>query len=110
MVQVTITINHRNYEVTCDDGQEAHLQKLADHIDQRVSELITSVGQVGEPRLLVMASLLLADDLFEAYGQLETAKRRVGDEDDGAAEAMIAETLETCARRIEAVAARLEGA
>ena len=109
MAQVTITINHRNYPVTCDDGQEEHLQKLAGHIDRRVTDLVASVGQVGEARLLVMASLLLADDLYESHDQLDTIKRRLGGNHDEAGEAEIVETLESCARRIEALAARLEG-
>lgn len=110
MAVISLTINGRSYEVTCDDGQEPHLEKLAEYIDEKVRELAASVGQVGEPRLLVMASLLIADELFDAYRELHSlASKQAGEagveEDAGAAEA-----LDACARRIESIAARLAGA
>jgi cell division protein ZapA len=71
MAQVGVRINGRQYQVACEDGQEAHLQKLAAYIDDRVSELVRDVGQVGDARLLVMASLLIADELADAYDELE---------------------------------------
>jgi cell division protein ZapA len=71
MAQVSVRINGRHYQVACEDGQEAHLQKLAAYIDDRVSELVRDVGQVGDARLLVMAALLIADELADAYDELE---------------------------------------
>lgn len=71
MAQVSVRINGRHYQVACEDGQEAHLQKLAAYIDERVSELVRDVGQVGDARLLVMAALLIADELADAYDELE---------------------------------------
>lgn len=101
----TLTINGRNYEVSCDDGQEGHLQKLAEHVDERVRQLADSVGQVGEARLLVMASLLVADELYDAYRQIHLLNDAEGDRDTNGGEAATA--LENCARRIEAIAERL---
>jgi len=71
MAQVSVRINGRHYQVACEDGQEAHLQKLAAYIDERVAELVRDVGQVGDARLLVMAGLLIADELADAYDELE---------------------------------------
>ena len=71
MAQVSVRINGRHYQVACEDGQEAHLQKLASYIDERVAELVRDVGQVGDARLLVMSSLLIADELADAYDELE---------------------------------------
>jgi cell division protein ZapA len=71
MAQVSVRINGRHYQVACEDGQEAHLQKLAAYIDDRVAELVRDVGQVGDARLLVMAALLIADELADAYDELE---------------------------------------
>lgn len=112
MAIVTLTINGRSYEVTCDDGQESHLTKLAEHIDDRVQELAAAVGQVGEARLLVMASLLLADELYEAYKEVHALKSGVtGDgEDAGSVDPTAIQAFESCAARIEAIAARLAGA
>ena len=109
MPEISLNINERNYQVTCDDGQEAHLRKLAGHLDERIQGLVGAVGQVGEGRLLVMASLMVADELFEAYKENHALKAATGGaapESEGAAAA----ALETCAQRIETIAARLGGA
>jgi len=112
MGQVTVSINDRSYDITCDDGQEAHLAQLAAYIDRRVGELIQAVGQVGEARLLVMASLLVADELSDAFSEIE-ALRAAGGGDVEAwrqAEDAIADSLHALAGRIEAVADRLDPA
>jgi len=112
MPQISLKINERHYEMTCDEGQEAHLSKLAGHLDERIQDLVGAVGQVGEGRLLVMASLMVADQLFEAYKEIHELKAgngaATGDatgDDAGAAAA-----LEACAQRIETIAARLAAA
>ena len=88
MAQVTVTINDRRYNVACDDGQEAHLTRLGAYIDRRVGELVAAVGQIGDAKLLVMVSLLIADELSDAYAELETLKSG----GKGAAAAAAAET------------------
>ncbi len=109
MTQISLTINDRAYDVTCDDGQEGHLRKLAEHLDEQVRDMATAVGQVGEGRLLVLASLVVADELFEAYKELHALK--AGADPKGApGEEAAAETLEACAQRVEAIAIRLGGA
>ncbi len=108
MPEISLSINERNYQVTCDEGQEEHLRRLAGHLDERIQGLVAAVGQVGESRLLVMASLMVADELFEAYKEnheLKAADGGAGQEGAGAAAA-----LETCAQRIETIAARLGAA
>ena len=66
MSQVSIRINGRSYDVTCENGQESHVQRLAMSLAGKVSELVRQVGQVGDARLLVMAGLLVADELVDA--------------------------------------------
>ncbi len=65
MAQITIRINEQDYKIACDDGQEKHLASLANYLDSKITELVNSVGQVGESRLLVMACLLITDELLE---------------------------------------------
>ena len=74
MSQVTVTINGRKYDISCDNGEEAHLTQLAEYVDRRVDELVAKVGQVGDARLLVMTSLLCADELSEVYTELDTVR------------------------------------
>jgi cell division protein ZapA len=109
MAQVSVTINGRKYQIACDDGQEAHLSRLGSYIDKRIGELVAAVGQVGDARLLVMASLLIADELSDAYAELKAlGKDERGAAGLGAAEEAMAERIETLASRIEDIAARLE--
>jgi len=101
---ITQTVNGHNYEMACDDGQEAHLRKLAAYVDEKVRGLAESVGPAGEKRVLVMTSLLIADELFEAYQQVRALSDGASEQDQAAA------VVESCTQRIEAIAARLAGA
>ncbi len=112
MAEVALKINDRKYTVSCDDGQETHLTNLAAHLDQLMRDLVSKAGQVGEARLLVMASLMVADELAEAYdrfAELERDQAAAPPAANGATEAAAAQALESCAGRLEAIAARLEG-
>lgn len=111
MAHVTVTINGRQYQVACDDGQEAHLARLGNYVDNRVQELVAAVGQAGDARLLVMVSLLLADELSDAYSELDSIRKK----SEGVAriiesEEKVSRTLESFAERIEGIAADLERA
>ncbi len=109
MAQVSVIINGRKYQVACDDGQEAHLSRLAAYVDKRVDELGAAVGQVGDARLLVMATLLVADELSDAYAELEVLKSAGADATERlAADEILGATMETLARRVVDVAETLE--
>src|SRR5437763_8691299 len=71
MPLVNVTVNDRPYTISCDEGEEDHLRELAAHVDSKVRELIETVGQAGEQRLLLMAALLIADAHFESAALLE---------------------------------------
>lgn len=110
MAQVTVTINERKYTVACDDGQEAHLSRLGGYVDKRVGELVAAVGQIGDAKLLVMVSLLVADELSDVYAEIETVKSSgKGAAAAAEAEERVGKSLENIADRIESIAARLEG-
>ena len=66
MSEVNVTINGRQYRMACENGQEEHLLKLSQDLDQRIAQLRTSFGEVGDTRLTVMAALTVADELAEA--------------------------------------------
>lgn len=118
MAQVTVTINDRKYNVACDDGQEAHLARLGGYVDKRVGELVAAVGQIGDAKLLVMVSLLLADELSDTYAAMDKMKNghrdnrgdHRGDMRGAEAEERVARILEKCADRIEGIAQRIEQA
>jgi len=116
MPQLAITVNGRSYQIACEEGQEQHLSELGAYVDKRVKDLVASVGQIGDTRLLVMASLLIADELSDLYDELDAL--RAGKEppeapkpagaNGGDADAAVADRLEAAARSIEDIAARLE--
>jgi len=115
MAQVTVLVNGRNYTLACEDGEEEHLTALANLIDSRVAELGRSVGQVGDARLMLMASLVVADELAVANERVEELEQEIEQLKQGdpahaeaaANEDAFAEVLESAAKRIEDIAARL---
>ena len=105
MAQVTVKINGRQYDISCDDGEEAHVTLLSEYVNRRVAELVANVGQVGDARLLVMASLLIADELSEISAELsevEKKKTEVAQNAAGVAD------FELMVSRIESIAEKLE--
>ena len=99
MAHVTVTINNAAYTLACDDGEEAHLTALAKQFDKRVSEVKKDVKSASDAQLLVMAGLLLEDDLAIANERIE--------EIEPVDEEKFATLLESAARRMEDIAARL---
>ena len=71
MGQVTVTLNGRTYRLRCGDGEEARLLQLAGHLEQRIDSLAAEFGQVGDERLLLMAALLIADELWDMRERLQ---------------------------------------
>lgn len=63
MGRVTITIDKREYAITCDDGQEGHIIELSQILDEKARLLSSSVGMINENMMLAMVGLLLADEL-----------------------------------------------
>lgn len=66
MGQVSVTLNGRTYRLSCGEGEEARLRQLAAHVNGHIEDLVREHGQVGPERLLLMASLLITDELYEA--------------------------------------------
>src|SRR5205085_2037416 len=106
MGQVSLTVNGRQFAVTCDDEQEARIRRLGEYVDAKVAEFVRSVGQVGEARLLLLAALVIADELADANEALRRERTGVHDEASTAVDTA-ANGIHGLAQRIEAIAARL---
>ena len=104
MAQVVVTINGRSYRIACEDGQEEHLVHLSEFVSDKVRELVTAVGQIGDTRLLVMASLLVADELSDTRAELEHLQQQLQRVRLDAEEAL-AGRLDALASRIDNIAA-----
>lgn len=74
MAQVTVKINGYSYTVGCEDGQEQHLADMAAQVETRVESIRQLGSQTGEARLLVLAALLMADELHDMKADLDAAR------------------------------------
>lgn len=114
MSQIKININHRPYTVACDDGQEEHLHKLANFLNDRVVDLSNSLGQIGDANLLVMAGLLVSDEMSDAFAEIDQLKQKLAAYEDGASRVDVGmdETGEIVGmtERINEIVAKIEGA
>ncbi|MEQ8433415.1 MAG: cell division protein ZapA [Oceanicaulis sp.] len=77
MSKVTISLNGRAFTIGCEEGQQAYLRDLAGHLDAHVRDLAEKVGQIGDVRLLLMASLIVSDEMREAQGRTESMKEEM---------------------------------
>jgi cell division protein ZapA len=110
MPQVSITLNGRSYAVACDTGEEERIGDLARYLDGKITVFASQFPHIGEARLLVLAALVVTDELAEAREALRRRSVRAPGPADGTVqdEAALAAGIENLATRIEAVAARLE--
>jgi len=105
MAQVTVTVNDKNYVIACDSGQEDHLARLAQFVNRRVEELVANVGQVGDTRLLLMACLLIADELSEFSTEFVSGRDQNSVDLENA---LMVDDVISLASRIESIAEKLE--
>jgi cell division protein ZapA len=110
MPQVSITINGKTYRMACDDGQEAHLEGLAERLNQIIEQLRQNFGEIGDQRLTVMAALTMGDDLADARRQIRRLEAELAAVNETKAVVQRFEESEAgLARAIEQAAVRLEG-
>ena len=102
MAQVTLRINGYAYTVGCQDGEEQHLLAMADEVERRIDTIKTAAGPSGEARMLVMAALLMADDLYELRRSARNGQPAV------AADVKLGRRLGKLARRAEEIALDME--
>lgn len=77
MGQVNVLIGGRSYPLACRDGEEAHLIELAHMIESKTGGLTAALGAMSEPRLLLMAGIQVADELFAARRHSETRQQGI---------------------------------
>ena len=77
MAHVIVQVNGRPYTMQCPEGEEPHLRDLAELLDNEVQRVKSSVGNVGDIRMLVMAGLMVADRLSEAIERIRELEEQV---------------------------------
>ncbi len=111
MPDVAVTINGHDYKVQCAAGEEERLTRLAAFVDEQFSGLLGTVGDVGDMRLMVMTSLMLADKVFDASVEIDRLRAQVAQAQKAVAaesESALAPLVDEIAQRIEDIAAGLE--
>jgi cell division protein ZapA len=111
MGQVVVKINGRDFPLSCPDGQEARIRRLAQYVDAKTVEFRNNLGQIGEARLMLLAAIVIADELLDTSEALQQERNRARSADAAAADAAseaAASGLRDVAERIESIAARLE--
>jgi cell division protein ZapA len=111
MSQVSVTINGKTYRMACDDGQEAHLEGLADRLNEIIGQLRESFGEIGDQRLTVMAALTMGDDLAESRRHVRRLEAELAamNETKAAVIKRFEDSEAGMARAVEEAAMRLEG-
>ena len=74
MANVNIKFNGKDFLLSCDDGQEEHLEELLTHINQKFSDLKNDLGNIGENKLLLITSVQILDEYFETKKKVENKK------------------------------------
>ena len=74
MANVNIKFNNKDYLLSCDDGQEENLKKLANHLDLKFQALAKSLGNLGENKLLLITAIQMADDYFDLFQKVKDTK------------------------------------
>jgi cell division protein ZapA len=109
MGQVSVTLNGRTYRLECGEGEEAHLIALSEYLASHMETMKHKFGQVGDDRLILMASLMVTDELWEARRQLQELKGNVAelrrdrssaDESSKMLRADLADTISAAADRL----------
>jgi cell division protein ZapA len=74
MANVSIKFNGKEFLLSCDDGQEDHLEELLIHINKKFENLKNELGNIGENRLLLITSVKIMDEYFETKKKVDQKK------------------------------------
>ena len=77
MANVNIKFNGKEYLLSCEDGQEEHLEELSSHLSQKFSSLKNSLGNIGENKLLLITSITTMDEYFETKKKVNINKQEI---------------------------------
>ncbi len=77
MANVNVKFNGKEFLLSCDDGQEDHLQELATHLNEKFNNLKSTLGNIGENKLLLITSITIMDEYFETKKKIEKNKEKL---------------------------------
>ena len=106
MADVEVAVSGRRYKLSCRDGEEDHLRALAHMVDTKAEEITGALGEMTEPRTLLLSALLIADELNDLRGAASMARNEPAGETE--IDPAYAVAIERIAERVERLAAQLD--
>ncbi len=77
MANVNIKFNGKEFLLSCEDGQEEHLEELAIYLNEKFSNLKNSLGNIGESKLLLITSISVLDEYYETKKKIDIQKEEI---------------------------------
>ena len=77
MANVNINFNGKEFLLSCDDGQEEHLEELSVHLNKKFESLKDDLGNIGENKLLLITSIKIMDEYFETKKKIDEKKNEL---------------------------------
>ena len=77
MANVNIKFNGKEFLLSCDDGQEEHLEELSIHLNEKFTKLKNDLGNIGENKLLLITSIKVMDEYFETKKKVDIQKKEL---------------------------------
>ena len=74
MANINIKFNRKDFLLSCDDGQEEHLEELANQLSNKFDKLKSDLGNIGENKLLLITSIKIMDEYFETKKKVDNQK------------------------------------
>ena len=79
MANVSIKFNNKEFLLSCEDGQEEHLEELLIHINQKFNDLKNNLGNLGENKLLLSTAVKIMDEYYETKKKVDQKKNELKD-------------------------------
>ena len=79
MANITVKFNGKEFLLSCEDGQEEHLDELSLHLNNRFNKLKNDLGNIGENKLLLITSIKIMDEYFETKKKIDQKKQELRD-------------------------------
>ena len=77
MANVTIKFNGKDFLLSCDDGQEEHVEELTVNLNEKFDDLKNKLGSIGENKLLLITSIKIMDEYFDTKKKIEEKKKEL---------------------------------
>lgn len=77
MANVNVKFNGKEFLLSCDDGQEEHLEELSINLNKKFEDLKSELGNIGENKLLLITSIKVMDEYFETKKKVNEKKKEL---------------------------------